>query len=149
MCWMHTCAALNTICLRPGEENIDMTDTQTQKIVLIVDDAPANLAVLTEILKPAYQVRAAKNGALALKIARAPKPPDAVLLDVEMPEMDGYEVCEKLKSDGSTRHIPVIFVTGHADSEQQQKGMALGAVGYLTKPVEPAQVLDKLATVLD
>lgn len=125
-----------------------MTDSQTKKIVLVVDDAPANLAVLTEILKPDYQIRAAKNGALALKIAHAPTPPDVVLLDVEMPDMDGYEVCEKLKSDDSTRHIPVIFVTGHADPAQQQKGMALGAAGYLTKPVEPATVLEKLATVL-
>ncbi len=125
-----------------------MTDSNTKKIVLVVDDAPANLAVLSEILKPTYQIRAAKNGALALKIAHAPTPPDVVLLDVEMPELDGYEVCEKLKSDDATRDIPVIFVTGHSDPEQQQKGMGLGAAGYLTKPVEPATVLEKLATVL-
>ncbi len=125
-----------------------MTDSQTRKIVLVVDDAPANLAVLTEILKPGYQVRAAKNGALALKIANAPTPPDVVLLDVEMPDMDGYQVCEKLKADEKTRGIPVVFVTGHADPDQQQKGMALGAAGYLTKPVEPAMVLEKLAEVL-
>ncbi len=125
-----------------------MTDPLTKKIVLVVDDAPANLAVLSEILKPAYQVRAAKNGALALKIAHAATPPDVVLLDVEMPEMDGYEVCEKLKADQGTRDIPVVFVTGHADPEQQQKGLALGAAGYLTKPVEPAQVLEKLAALL-
>ncbi len=126
-----------------------MTDLQTKKIVLVVDDAPANLAVLTEILKPAYQVRVAKNGALALKIAQASTPPDVVLLDVEMPDMDGYQVCEKLKADEHTRNIPVIFVTGHGDPEQQQKGMGLGAAGYLTKPVEPATVLEKLAAVLD
>ncbi len=125
-----------------------MTDSNTRKIVLVVDDAPANLAVLSEILKPTYQIRAAKNGALALKIAHAPTPPHAVLLDVEMPDMDGYEVCEKLKADDATRDIPVIFVTGHSDPEQQQKGMGLGAVGYLTKPVEPATVLEKLAALL-
>ncbi len=122
-----------------------MNDPNAKKIVLIVDDAPANLAVLSQILKEPYQVRAAKNGALALKIAHAPTPPDVVLLDVEMPDMDGYEVCEKLKSDEATRTIPVIFVTGHADPEQQAKGMALGAVGYISKPVEPAVVLDKVA----
>ncbi len=122
-----------------------MNDPSAKKIVLIVDDAPANLAVLTQILKEPYQVRAAKNGALALKIAHAPTPPDVILLDVEMPDMDGYEVCEKLKSDEATRTIPVIFVTGHADPEQQAKGMALGAVGYVSKPVEPAVVLDKVA----
>ena len=125
-----------------------MTDSNTKKIVLVVDDAPANLAVLSEILKPSYQIRAAKNGALALKIAHAPTPPHVVLLDVEMPDMDGYEVCEKLKADDATRDIPVIFVTGHSDPEQQQKGMGLGAAGYLTKPVEPATVLEKLAAVL-
>ncbi len=125
-----------------------MTDSNTRKIVLVVDDAPANLAVLSEILKPSYQIRAAKNGALALKIAHAATPPHVVLLDVEMPDMDGYEVCEKLKADDATRDIPVIFVTGHSDPEQQQKGMGLGAVGYLTKPVEPATVLEKLAAVL-
>ena len=125
-----------------------MTDSNAKKIVLVVDDAPANLAVLSEILKPSYQIRAAKNGALALKIAHAPIPPHVVLLDVEMPDMDGYEVCEKLKADDATRDIPVIFVTGHSDPEQQQKGMGLGAVGYLTKPVEPATVIEKLAAVL-
>ncbi len=125
-----------------------MNDPSAKKIVLIVDDAPANLAVLTQILKEPYQVRAAKNGALALKIAHAPTPPDVILLDVEMPDMDGYEVCEKLKSDEATRTIPVIFVTGHADPEQQAKGMALGAVGYISKPVEPAVVLDKVAEAL-
>ncbi len=122
-----------------------MNDPSAKKIVLIVDDAPANLAVLTQILKEPYQVRAAKNGALALKIAHAPTPPDVILLDVEMPDMDGYEVCEKLKADDVTRKIPIIFVTGHADPEQQAKGMALGAVGYISKPVEPAVVLDKVA----
>ncbi len=122
-----------------------MNDPSAKKIVLIVDDAPANLAVLTQILKEPYQVRAAKNGALALKIAHAPTPPDVILLDVEMPDMDGYEVCEKLKADEATRTIPVIFVTGHADPEQQAKGMTLGAVGYISKPVEPAVVLDKVA----
>ena len=122
-----------------------MNDPNAKKIVLIVDDAPANLAVLSQILKEPYQVRAAKNGALALKIAHAPTPPDVILLDVEMPDMDGYEVCEKLKADEATRTIPVIFVTGHADPEQQAKGMALGAAGYISKPVEPAVVLDKVA----
>ena len=125
-----------------------MTDSDSKKIVLVVDDAPANLAVLSAILKPTYQIRAAKNGALALKIAHAPTPPDAVLLDVEMPEMNGYEVCERLKADDSTRDIPVIFVTGHTDAEQQQRGMELGAAGYLTKPVEPSAVLEKLAAVI-
>ena len=125
-----------------------MTDANTKKVVLVVDDAPANLAILTEILKSTYQVRAAKSGALALKIAHAPRPPDVILLDVEMPEMDGYEVCEKLKADEATRSIPVLFVTGHTQPEQEARGMALGAVGYISKPVEPAVVLAKMAQAL-
>jgi CheY-like chemotaxis protein len=125
-----------------------MTDANTKKVVLVVDDAPANLAILTEILKSTYQVRAAKSGVLALKIAHAPRPPDVILLDVEMPEMDGYEVCEKLKADETTRSIPVLFVTGHTQAEQEAKGMALGAVGYISKPVEPAVVLAKMAQAL-
>ncbi len=125
-----------------------MTDANTKKVVLVVDDAPANLAILSEILKSTYQVRAAKSGALALKIAHAPRPPDIILLDVEMPEMDGYEVCEKLKADETTRSIPVLFVTGHTQPEQEARGLALGAVGYISKPVEPAVVLAKMAQAL-
>lgn len=122
-----------------------MNDSSSKKVVLIVDDTATNLAVLTGILKESYQLRAAKNGALALKIAHAPRPPDVILLDVEMPDMDGYEVCERLKSDDATRTIPIIFVTGHTDPEQQARGMALGAIGYISKPVEPAVVLEMVA----
>ena len=122
-----------------------MTEPNAKKIVLLVDDAPANLAVLSEILKASYQIRAAKSGALALKIAHAPTPPDVILLDVEMPEMDGYEVCQKLKADAATQAIPVLFVTGHTQPEQEAKGMALGAIGYISKPVEPSVVLAKVA----
>lgn len=125
-----------------------MTDADAKKVVLLVDDAPANLAVLAEIMKTTYQLRAARSGALALKIAHAPKPPDVILLDVEMPEMDGFEVCRRLKADEATRSIPVLFVTGHSGPEQEAKGLALGAVGYITKPVEPAVVLEKVAQVL-
>jgi len=124
-----------------------MNESSSKKIVLIVDDAPANLAVLSEILKSSYQLRAAKNGALALKIAHAPTPPDVILLDVEMPDMDGFQVCEQLKSEDATRGIPVVFVTGHSQPEQQARGMALGAVGYISKPVDHEQFL-KLVTEL-
>ena len=125
-----------------------MTDASAKKTILVVDDMPANIAVLVAILKASYQVRVAKTGGQAVKIARAAKPLDLILLDVEMPEMDGYEVLEQLSADDSTRAIPVIFVTGHSDPEQRQKGLDLGAQGYLTKPVEPAVVLDKVAEVL-
>ena len=125
-----------------------MSDTGDKKIVLVVDDAAGNIAILVEILKASYRPRIAKAGAQALKIARASPPPDLILLDVEMPGMDGFETCRELKSDTATRDIPVIFVTGHTDRHQEERGLALGAVGYLTKPIDPPTVLDKVAKAL-
>jgi len=117
-------------------------NTETPKqVVLVVDDAPENIQVLSAILKPSYKVKAATSGERALKIARSDKPPDLILLDIMMPEMDGYEVCRQLKADEKTRTIPVIFVTGMSDDAEQQKGLALGAAAYLTKPVDPDEVL--------
>jgi len=125
-----------------------MTETASRQIILIVDDAAANIAVLAEILKPHYQVRVAKDGARALKIAALTPHPDAILLDVEMPVMDGYEACRLLKADQQTRSIPVIFVTGHGDLQEEAKGMRLGAAGFLKKPVDPARVLSVLTDAL-
>jgi len=112
-----------------------------KQVVLVVDDTPENIQVLSAILKPSYKVKAATSGERALKIARSDNPPDLILLDIMMPEMDGYEVCRQLKADDQTRSIPVIFVTGMSDDAGQQKGLALGAAAYLTKPVEPDEVL--------
>jgi len=112
-----------------------------KQVVLVVDDAPENIQVLSAILKPSYKVKAATSGERALKIARSDKPPDLILLDIMMPEMDGYEVCRQLQADEKTRTIPVIFVTGMSDEAEQQKGLALGADAYLTKPVDPDEVL--------
>jgi len=112
-----------------------------RRTVLVVDDAPENIQVLSAILQPSYKVKAATSGERALKIARSDKPPDLILLDIMMPEMDGYEVCRQLKSDEQTRTIPVIFVTGMSDEAEQQKGLELGAAAYLIKPVEPGEVL--------
>ncbi len=112
--------------------------------VLVVDDTPENVDVLAGILKPNYRVKAALNGEKALKIARSPKPPQLILLDVMMPDMDGYEVCRQLKADDSTENIPVIFVTGKTESKEIAKGMELGAVDYITKPIDPAIVLEKV-----
>jgi len=116
------------------------TETPGQ-IVLVVDDTPENIQVLTAILKPFYKVKAATSGERALKIARSDKPPDLILLDIMMPEMDGYEVCRQLKADEHTGAIPVIFVTGMSDATDRQKGLALGAAAFLTKPVDPDEVL--------
>ena len=120
-----------------------------RQVILVVDDAPENIQVLTAILKPCYKVKAATSGERALKIARSDKPPDLILLDIMMPEMDGYEVCRQLKADDHTKAIPVIFVTGMSDDAEQQKGLALGAAACLTKPVNPDEVLDLSRTTIE
>ena len=117
-----------------------MTDDNPKKVVLVVDDAPANIQVLSAILKQQYKVKAATSGEKALKIAASANPPDIILLDILMPEMDGFEVCRQLKANGATSTIPVVFVTGADTAEDKQRGLALGAVDFLTKPVDPGQV---------
>ena len=118
------------------------------KSVLIVDDTPANIHVIKSILQGDYKIKAATSGEKALQIV-GKAPPDLILLDVMMPEMDGYEVCRQLKADPSTAAIPVLFVTGHADDEEQAKGMALGAVAYIAKPVDPEELLGHVVRCLE
>ena len=115
-------------------------------IVLVVDDTPSNLDVLTAILKDIYQVKVAINGTIGIKIAKMVPQPDLILLDIMMPEMDGYEVCRRLKSDPVTADIPVIFVTAKTDVADEQKGFELGAVDYITKPVSPPIVKARVVT---
>ncbi len=112
-----------------------MEKSKTQTSLLIVDDTPENIAVLSGVLSDEYQVRAATSGKKALAICTG-TPPDLILLDVMMPEMDGYEVCRRLKSDENTRHIPVIFVTAVTVVERAQ-GFEVGAVDYIRKPASP------------
>lgn len=112
--------------------------------VLVVDDTPENLRLLVEVLgKGGYRARPAGNGELALRSARA-KPPALILLDVMMPDMDGFEVCRRLKDDVLTRDIPVIFVTGLAERVDKFKGFSLGAVDYVTKPFNVEEVLARV-----
>ena len=111
-------------------------EEQSKPIILAVDDTPENLDVVKGILAPENIVRVAINGMVALKIAQK-QSPDLILLDINMPGMDGYEVCSNLKSDESTAHIPVIFLTAELDSASKQKGLDLGAVDYVTKPISP------------
>ena len=113
-------------------------------IILVVDDTPENIDIMNGILKPEYKVKVALNGEKALKIAGSDKPPDLILLDIMMPEMDGYEVCRRLKNAEETAGIPVIFVSGAEDSESKQTGMSLGAVDYLIKPIDPTLVREKI-----
>jgi len=103
--------------------------------VLVVDDTPANVALLGEILKPDYRVKVAVDGERALRLLASGSPPDLILLDIMMPGMDGYEVCRRLKANSATRSIPVIFVTSMSEVEDEARGLALGGVDYITKPV--------------
>jgi putative two-component system response regulator len=116
-------------------------------VLLLVDDTPGNIDVLRGILSKDYALKIATSGRLALKIAQA-SPPDLILLDVMMPEMDGYEVCQLLKQDPVTRHVPIIFVTAKDDVEAETRGLALGAADYLTKPVSQPVVLARVKTHL-
>lgn len=115
--------------------------------ILVVDDIPENIDVLRGILSDRYIIRAATSGELALRIAERQKP-DLVLLDVMMPGMDGYDVCRKLKSGLGTAMIPVIFVTAKSETQDEQAGFDVGAVDYITKPVNPALVRARVATHL-
>ncbi len=108
--------------------------------ILIVDDERFNINVLADLLKPNYKIMAAINGRQALKAAQSDSPPDLILLDIMMPEMDGYEVCQQLKADEKTHEIPVIFVTAMGQESDETKGLEIGAVDYITKPISPAIV---------
>lgn len=125
-----------------------MNQPDPKKTVLLVDDAPANIQVVNSILKDNYKIRIATNGPKALELAKVAPPPDLVLLDVMMPEMDGYEVCTRLKSDPETREIPVIFLTGQTDVEDETRGFDVGAVDYIHKPFSPAVVKARVQTHL-
>ena len=115
--------------------------------VLIVDDQPINIQALYRIFSPDHRVLMATSGAKALTLCKE-DPPDLVLLDVVMPEMDGHEVCARLKADEATRNIPVIFITSHTDADEETKGLELGAVDFIAKPVNPAVVRARVKTHL-
>ncbi len=114
-----------------------MATTETKATILIVDDAPENIDILRGLLKDEYKIKVAINGAKALKIAQSTHELDLILLDVMMPDMDGYEVCRQLKSQISTSSIPVIFVTAKGETKDEALGFDLGAVDYITKPISP------------
>ena len=105
--------------------------------ILVVDDSPDNLTLMGDLLMNDYKIKVANNGEKALKLAGAENPPTLILLDIMMPGMDGYEVCRRLKADEHTRDIPVIFLTALTDMEDEKKGLELGAVDYITKPISP------------
>ncbi len=124
---------------------LDFTEKAT---VLVVDDTPENLTLMAALLKDLYKVKVANHGERGLKVALSDKPPDLILLDIMMPDIDGYEVCRRLKADARTRDIPVIFLTAKSETEDEQRGLELGAVDYITKPISPPIVLARVATQL-
>lgn len=116
--------------------------------VLVVDDQPDNLSLMHSLLKDHYRVQVANSGARALKIVCTEKPPAIILLDIMMPDMDGFEVCRRLKADPVTSEIPVIFLTARSEVADETFGFNIGAVDYITKPVSPPLVLARVKTHL-
>ncbi|WP_201095226.1 diguanylate cyclase [Thiocystis minor] len=125
-----------------------MTANETIPVVLIVDDVPTNIKLLASALRQDYRVKVASRGEDALQGARLEPQPDLILLDVMMPDMDGYEVCRRLKSDPVTEFIPVIFITARDTDEDQELGFNLGCVDYITKPFSVPIVKARIRTHL-
>jgi len=117
-----------------------------KRTILVVDDGPDNLTLLSGVLKDEYKVKVANSGARALQALQSGPLPDLVLLDVMMPEMDGHEVLQRMRDDPRMRDVPVIFVTAMSDAADEQRGLALGAVDYITKPISPATALARVRT---
>lgn len=118
------------------------------ELVLIVDDTPTNIAVISGVLEDSFRIKVATNGETALGIAQAADKPDLILLDVEMPGMNGYEVCRRLKANPVTCDIPTIFLTGRVEAADEQKGFEVGAVDYIHKPFSAPIVLARVKTHL-
>ncbi len=124
-------------------------DNDSRYTILIVDDTPQNLAILGELLKSHYRVRVANSGENALRAANSDPRPDLILLDVMMPGMSGHEVIRRLRGNAETKAIPVIFITAMVASEDEEYGLELGAVDYITKPFNPSIVLARVRTQLE
>ena len=122
-----------------------MTDEQPS--ILVIDDTPGNLSLLNQLLREHYRVKLANSGPRGLELA-AMAPPDLILLDIMMPDMDGYQVFQRLQSDPATRRIPVIFLTAKVGAEDEERGLAMGAVDFIHKPIAPSVVLARVRTHL-
>lgn len=134
--------------LLEGKPFMDEFDFIERTTLLVVDDMPENLALMSSILKDDYKVKVANCGEKALVIASSDSPPSLILLDIMMPGMDGYEVCRQLGKNEKTKDIPVIFITSKSATEDEAKGFALGAVDYITKPLVYLIVLARVKTHL-
>ncbi len=127
--------------------NALLDSTHGKPKLLVVDDQPINIQVMYQAFAGEYQVFMATSGEQALSICKT-NPPDLILLDVMMPGIDGFEVCRQLKDDDATAHIPVIFVTAHTDAAQETHGLSVGAVDFISKPVNPDVVRARVKTHL-
>ncbi len=128
--------------------NEEMKPISARQEILVVDDTPASLRLMTELLtRHGYHVRPADDGSLAMESVAA-KAPDLILLDINMPGMDGYEVCRHLKADEKSRRIPVIFISGFGDTHRKVAGFEAGGIDYITKPFEAEEVLARVGTHL-
>ncbi|HZV54524.1 MAG TPA: two-component system response regulator [Rhodocyclaceae bacterium] len=125
------------------------TKEDSRPTILVVDDTPENITVLGELLQPTYRVRAANSGRRALQVVDSDPRPDLILLDVMMPDMDGYAVLDYLRQSPRNRDIPVIFVTAMDATEDEERGLDLGAVDYITKPLRPSIVMARVRTQLE
>lgn len=130
-------------------QGIMMQHTEnTKPVLLVIDDVTDNLMLMNEALRDDYQVQHAESSKDGLRIAFSDNPPDLIFIDVAIPETDGYEICRCLKETPSTKHIPVIFVTAEINSTNEEKGFALGAVDFITKPISPSIVRARVKTHL-
>ena len=111
--------------------------------ILVIDDTPANLSLLNQLLRTHYRVRLANSGARGLELAVS-APPDLILLDIMMPDMDGYEVFRRLKALPETAGVPIIFLTAKVGAEDEEFGLAMGAVDFIHKPIAPSVVLARV-----
>lgn len=119
---------------------------ENENVILIVDDVSSNIEVLATVLKDDYQIKVAQSGVKALELVLQYPTPDLILLDVEMPGMDGFEVLKQLQRNRMTQHIPVIFITSYDTTEEEERGLLNGAVDYITKPIRPVIVKARIKT---
>lgn len=117
--------------------------------ILVVDDMTTTLLLLHDLLKDTYEVKIAKSGTKALEILESPNDIDLILLDIEMPDINGYDVCKRIKNNETIKNIPIIFITGRTSQEDEEYGLNLGAIDYITKPFNKAIVKLRIKNYLD
>ncbi len=125
-----------------------MSAESSKPKILLVDDSRVNIRMVGKALGRNYEVMFAMDGEKALSLAASEPPPDLILLDIMMPGMDGYEVCGRLKQNETTKNIPVIFISAKGEEEDKAKGLELGAVDYIAKPFDFANVCERIETHL-